>query len=456
MRSYSLKWRLVISLLIVFFCLWSIVFTWLYIDLQKRLQTTLDQRLSASTHMVARLIQQFPLEEIKNKLNQQANHEHDNEYLIACEVSLFSSDISMDQQVVAKTRGTPINLNQQKLGFSTWKQGNIEWRSYVLRKGRIQVVAAERMFLRESLLQQILQSVLIPLILSLFACITLIIFIIRKEFKNLDAITAYLTQSELTLRDATQYLTHLNHKHIPQEVQPFVDNSTQLIQKIHQSLENEKVFTAYAAHELRSPLTAIKTHVQLAKMIAQQQHASTQLQQSLAQADISIRRYAELLEQLLALSAFDREILQPSKSTTIEHVLNQVIADLVPHYPNLQTCLKIDWESLDQIYLPEFALYTILKNLIENAALHAQAKEICIYMQEKSLVIKDNGQTFHQNELIYLGQRFWRKSSQQQGHGLGLSLVKTILHKYRYQLDFQMAKPHGLMLMISPVNEDIN
>ena len=55
-KSHSLKWRLVSSLLAVMIGLWSVVFVWLYIDLQKRLQETLDQRLHASAQMVARLI----------------------------------------------------------------------------------------------------------------------------------------------------------------------------------------------------------------------------------------------------------------------------------------------------------------------------------------------------------------------------------------------------------------
>lgn len=242
MRNYSLKWRLATSLLIVFLCLWSIVFIWLYVDLQKRLQDTLDQRLSASAHMVARLIQQFPIQAISNELIQQTHNSTDAENLIVCEVSLFSSDISVGQHVVAKTRGAPANLSQQQIGFSTWQQGEIKWRSYVLRKNDIQVVAAERMLLRDSLLQQILQSVLIPLIMSLFICIILIIIIISKEFKSLDSITQHLNQKELALGEAALYLINLDPKNIPQEVQPFVDNSTQLIQKLHQSWENEKVY----------------------------------------------------------------------------------------------------------------------------------------------------------------------------------------------------------------------
>ncbi|MFH3651980.1 two-component sensor histidine kinase, partial [Acinetobacter baumannii] len=64
MKSYSLKWRLVSTILMVFVILWSLVFCWLYFELEKRLQNTLDERLSASAHMVARLIYQLPVDQI--------------------------------------------------------------------------------------------------------------------------------------------------------------------------------------------------------------------------------------------------------------------------------------------------------------------------------------------------------------------------------------------------------
>ena len=450
-KRNSLKWRLVSSLLALMICLWSMVFAWLYIDLQKRLQDTLDQRLLASAQMVARLIQQLPIQNLDDQVLEK-QHSADQEQLIACEVSLFSSDIRVGHQIIAKTRGAPADLSQQTAGFSTWQQGETEWRSYVLRRGDIQVVAAERMFLRESLLKQILQSVLIPLILSLLLCIALIILIIRREFKTLDDLAIFLSQPNLSLTHASQYLDTLNAENLPSEVQPFAQNSKLLVHKLHQSLENEKVFSAYAAHELRSPLTAIKTRVQLAQLIAQQD-GSARLQDSLDQANQSIRRYAELLEQLLMLSNTDQALEYQSSKIDIEPVINKVVADLEHIYPEAKQRIHIEQQSLTQIPLPEFALYTVLKNIFENALLHAPAAQIKIYMQGHQLIIADDGKTLSTEDIQFLGQRFWRKSAQQKGHGLGLSLVKIMLSKYSCALSFKANAPSGLQVIIAPFSD---
>ena len=448
MFSHSLKWRLVMSLLAVFIVLWSAVFSWLYIDLKQRLQDTLDQRLSASAQMVARLIQQLPLDSLGDATLSKLAKNDDANQLIACEVSLFSSDISLGNQVIAKTRGAPQNLSQRPEGFSTWQQGDTEWRSYVLRRGDIQVVAAERMFLRDMLLQQILQSVLVPLVFSLLICIALIIFIIRRQFRPLDQLSQYLNQKNLNYSQAADFLMQLKPASIPQEVQPFVNNSTQLIQKLNDSLQQEKAFSAYAAHELRSPLTAIKTHVQLAQLIGQQQNLPESIQHNLQQANESIRRYTLLLEQLLLLTQSENSIQAMSEAIWLRPTLEKVLADLSTRYPEMNEKIQVDWESLGEIQLPEFVLYTVLKNLLENALLHAQATHIWISMQSHGLVIEDDGQQLTAKDIQHLGQRFWRKSAQQHGHGLGLALTVNLLKQYGYLLSFNARRPYGLRIEI--------
>lgn len=448
MYKQSLKGRLVISLLFVFILLWSCVFTWLYIDLKKRLQDTLDQRLSASAHMVARLIQHLPLQNIEGDFFYPP-YTNDPQQLIACEVSLLHPNSIQNQKVVAQTKGAPLHLSKKNVGFSTWQQGEVEWRSYVLRKDHIQVVTAEQMFLRDSLLQQILRSVLIPLLSSLLLCIALIILIIRKEFSPLDQLSTHLSREDLKLNEVSQYLDQVDPKVMPKEVKPFVDNVTLLIQRLSHSLENEKAFSAYAAHELRSPLTAIKTNVQLAQMMARQQNVPPQIQHHLHQADQSIRRYGELLEQLLLLTQSETTSLAPAAAQPIAAILQQVISTLEPRYPQVKTILCINWSSLTTLNLPELVVFTGLKNLIENALLHANADQIYISMQANTLMIQDNGKVLDPEDVTWLGQRFWRKSSQQSGHGLGLALIQALLKQY--QLHFKFNPPHGLSVSIEPI-----
>ena len=103
----------------------------------------------------------------------------------------------------------------------------------------------------------------------------------------------------------------------------------------------------------------------------------------------------------------------------------------------------MNWESLGEIQLPEFVLYTVLKNLLENALLHAQAEQIWISMHSGCLVIEDNGQQLTAEDIQHLGQRFWRKSAQQHGHGLGLALTANLLKQYGYQLSFNARRPYG-------------
>ncbi|MBT0887938.1 MULTISPECIES: sensor histidine kinase [Acinetobacter] len=454
MKNYSLKWRLVSTISCAFILLWVIVFAWLYHDLEQRLQNTLDERLSTSARMVARLIQQLPLEQLTESLHAESENAllHS---LIACEVSIFRANVSLPQHVIARTQGAPKNLKNQQVGFSTWTENGLQWRSYVLREGEVQVVVAEKIQLRQNLLKQILQSVLIPLLLTLIICILLILWIIRLEFLPLDHITRHLIQKKQSLDEASRYLIELRSQKIPKEIQPFVDNLLMLIERLHKSLEHEKNFSAFAAHELRTPLTAIKTHVQLSQLMLNQTASAqdtAKVIDNLKHAERSIQRYQQLLEQLLLLSQTEAGIQAAHSHADMRSVLETVLSELTVEYPNLSAKLQIDWASLvaQHINIPAPALHMVLKNLIQNAYLHAEdAPNIQIYMQDLQLIIADQGKSLNEDDFTILTQRFWRKSAHKQGYGLGLTLVKVLLEQYGYLLQFQANQPQGLKVIVS-------
>ena len=113
---------------------------------------------------------------------------------------------------------------------------------------------------------------------------------------------------------------------------------------------------------------------------------------------------------------------------------------------------EIDWESLTSLQLPASTIYMVLKNLIENAYLHAHSNTVIqIFMQYETLIIQDQGVGLNDAELNLLTKRFWRKSAQNTGHGLGLSLVSVLLNKHAYQIEFMHNIPTGLKVVISKI-----
>ncbi|WP_416224407.1 sensor histidine kinase [Acinetobacter sp. ANC 4648] len=422
-------------------------FAWLYLNLEKKMNETLDERLSASAHTVARLLSQFPAQQLiqtakplVDELNQQN--------LIACEVSFFSSDVVINQKVVARTNGAPLGLVNRAVGFSTWKEHGVEWRSYVLKKGSLQVVSAEKVQLRDSLLTEILKSILYPLLLTLILCIALILWIIKVEFRPIEKITGLLIHDKNQANNILENLSKFDLDTIPNEIQPFIENILELVSRLYESLENEKSFSAYAAHELRSPLTAIKTNVQLSKMIAQQsQHFD--LVDILSDAEQSISRYQNLLEQLLILSQSEQQQNINAEIIDLKVLLSDVIKQLKSIEPDIEQRLDIDWDSFTAIRMSYHALVMVLTNIIENSLKHAQTElKIAIYMQNNQLFIQDFGIGLSPTELELAGKRFWRKTALKNGHGLGLSLCQILLKQYGYRFRLESKNCNGLIVII--------
>lgn len=446
---YSLKWRLVLSITCVFILIWAVAFAWLYYNLEQKMTETLDERLSASAHMVARLLGQIPPQQLAQAAHPVVSELNSNN-LIACVVSVIKLNVVLDQSVVAQTKGAPKQLANQPEGFRTWNENGVAWRSYTLKRGQIQVVAAERILLREELITEILKSILWPLFLTLMLCVGLILWMIKKQFQPIENASRVLRLHRNQPEQNMNLIGQLAAAKFPLELQSFVENILDLVTRLQHSLENEKNFSAYAAHELRSPLTAIKINVQLSQILAEQNQVDPKLLTCLNEAEQSIHRYQHLLEQLLLLSKTEHQAEIDSVALDIEVVLREVLQDLSIVYPQVQQQVQVDWASLTSVYMTEPALKMVLFNIIENSLKHAQSLQpIQIKQHQHILIIEDFGIGLDPQDLNLATQRFWRKSAQSQGYGLGLALTQTLMQQYGYRLHISTKNTGGLLVKLN-------
>lgn len=445
---YSLKWRLVLSITCAFILIWAIAFAWLYYSLEQKMTETLDERLSASAHMVARLLGQIPPQQLAHAAAP-AVSELNNNNQIACVVSVIKLNVVLDHSVVAQTKGAPHQLANQPEGFRTWNENGMAWRSYTLKRGQIQVVAAEKILLREELITEILKSILWPLFLTLMLCVCLILWIIKKQFQPIEDASQVLRLHRDQPDQPMQLLAQLDSAKFPLELQSFVENIVDLLSRLQHSLENEKNFSAYAAHELRSPLTAIKINVQLCQILAEQNHVDDKLMTCLNEAEQSIYRYQHLLEQLLLLSKTEHQSEVDMQELNITPILKQVLDDLKVVYPEVQQQVHVDWASLGRVFMTEPALKIVLFNIIENSLKHAHSTQpIQIKQQQQIVLIEDFGVGLDQHDLNHATQRFWRKSAQSQGYGLGLALTQAVMQQYGYSLHISTKNTGGLLVKL--------
>jgi two-component system sensor histidine kinase QseC len=224
----------------------------------------------------------------------------------------------------------------------------------------------------------------------------------------------------------------------PAEVRPLIDSLNALLARLAATLENERRFTADAAHELRTPLAALKVQAQVAlasDVGEEQRHA---LRQVLA----GTERAARLVNQLLRLARLD----PLGRLDRSDHV---VLAAVVEEAADALAPLALAKRQVLQVHLPEpdvsapgdaDLLGTALRNLLDNAIRYSpEGSEIEMGAEADGpcLWVSDEGPGAPPEQLSRLTERFFRGTAEgAEGSGLGLAIVRRIaeLHGARLTL----------------------
>lgn len=192
-------------------------------------------------------------------------------------------------------------------GFREHLWGNELWRFVSLRDaaGHYQAQVGQRHELRYALARDAAQSVLMPLLIGLPLLALAIWLAVGSALRPLSAATAAVAARRPEALDA------LVIEQPPAEVLPLIDALNALFARIRRTLDSERQFTANAAHELRTPLAALKTQAQVALRAGSEATptgaASSGRQHALEQVIAGVDRMTRLTEQLLLLARLDPE-----------------------------------------------------------------------------------------------------------------------------------------------------
>ncbi|GMA46632.1 sensor histidine kinase [Tetragenococcus muriaticus] len=252
---------------------------------------------------------------------------------------------------------------------------------------------------------------------------------------------------ELNQLDKTQ--DSLTVPEVPKEIYQVATALNTLLEKQRQAIKREKQFVSDASHELKTPIAAIRGHVHLIQRRSEK-HPEV-VPQSLAFIDKESKRIELLSEQLLTLGRAENEA--NLEEIDFSALVTQEIEEL-----QMTTDRKIVLKVEPGIFFKaaKSDLQQVVQNLLENALKYAPTGEIEVSLQkneEIQLQVADQGDGIADEEKEKIFERLYRvdpsRSSDINGSGIGLSIVKTLVTKYEGKIQVKDNTPKGTIFAIT-------
>ena len=333
-------------------------------------------------------------------------------------------------------------LSPQAEGFSDVTIDGRAWRVFsgwdADRRYLVQV--GERRAARAEIVAKIAKNLLWPLAVALPALGLLVWLSIDRALRPLRSMSGEVE------RRAPDNLAVLDVAGVPAEVVPLVDNLNRLFRRVRASIENERRFTADAAHELRTPLAALRAQAQVARGAGAPAERDRALDNVIAGCD----RASHLVDQLLTLARLEPEGLRPQlERCDLAAIARDAVADVVPQA--LPKAIDVDLAEEASVAVRDDVrlLRILLRNVLDNAVRYSPAGtavHVRVGRRDDRAVVSvaDEGPGVAPEQRAWLGRRFHRlPGSAAPGSGLGLSIALRIAEVHGATLAFDAAAPAG-------------
>jgi two-component system OmpR family sensor kinase len=314
-----------------------------------------------------------------------------------------------------------------ELGFATTHTDGGDWRVYSALYEDVVIQVAQPMRVRRELAAAVALRTVLPLLLVLPVLGVLIWYTVGRGMRPVRQVAREVGQR------SPQALDPLPEKGLPDEIRPVVAALNGLLSRLDRALASQRDFIADAAHELRSPLTALQLQVQL----AERAHSEVDRKQSLEAVRAGLTRAAHLVEQLLALARVEPEA-GPLKTEAVDlgELARSVVAEFTPLALERNIDLGVVQSDPARIAGDPEALRVLVRNLVDNAlrfAPPATRVDVETYKRanQSMLRVTDAGPGIPYAERSRVFDRFYRGSKPGvTGSGLGLAIVRNIVERH--------------------------
>jgi two-component system OmpR family sensor kinase len=310
-------------------------------------------------------------------------------------------------------------------GFSTVSVGGEEFRVLVRTTTVGQRIAiAQETESRDRDARESARRGVIPFVILIPVLLLVVADLIRKLFRPIATLSAEIDQRD------EQDMAPIDARHLPTEVRSFALAINRLLARVGKSMESQRRFVADAAHELRSPLTALS--LQAERLSATQM--SELARERLGKLRQGIDRGRKLVDQLLAMASAQSSTTTAQAPISVHKVYRAVLEDLLPVAEKKQIDLGVDGDDCE-IVMNEFDLQTLIKNLADNAVRYTPAGgriDLRVLHEGETVVlqVRDTGPGIPDAERERVFDAFYRvPGSDEIGSGLGLSIVRTIANR---------------------------
>ncbi|MCX2546790.1 ATP-binding protein [Pseudomonas sp. COW5] len=334
-------------------------------------------------------------------------------------------------------------------GLSTLKVTGEDFRVLVRTTARGErIVVAQETGVRDKEARESAWRSLLPFLI-LFPVLLLVVGdLVRKMFRPIATLSADIDQRD------EQALHPVDESHVPSEIRPFVVAINRLLGRVAQSVDNQRRFVADAAHELRSPMTALS--LQAERLAATEMPAAAR--ERLLPLSRGIERSRNLIDQLLSLAAAQSSSNAAPTRVSVLHIYRRILEDLLPLADRKNIDIGVESSEDVQVSINETDLLILLRNLVDNAIRYTPPGgriDLSVKREQAAVVLQvsDTGPGIAVEEQARVFDPFYRSlGTDESGSGLGLSIVKAIADRTGLKVDLgftDVIERSGLCVTVS-------